>query len=54
MNNYTVEVEKTEAQLGCMFVAIIRRINDVTLYIIGPAYSEAELLQKTLARFGRK
>jgi len=54
MSRYTVVgVQKTEAGWGTTYVADIRIQNDVTLYIIGPAYSEQELIQKVLDRFGK-
>lgn len=55
MPDYTVEsITETRADWGVMYVANIRRRNDVTLYIIGPCYSKLELVQAVLDRFGRK
>jgi hypothetical protein len=51
---YRVErVERTEYRWGWSLVAVIRRSDDGTLYIIGPAHSELELLQRVLERFGK-
>ena len=51
---YTVEnIEETKADWGTSYVASVRKLNDVKLYVIGPAYSVQELVQKVLDRFGK-
>jgi hypothetical protein len=55
MTRFIVEsVEVTRAAWGEIHVANIRIQNDVMLYRIGPAYSEMELVQMVLDRFGAR
>lgn len=53
-NRYTVEsVEVQKAEWGETHVADIRLANEDIAYRIGPAYSEKQLIQMVLERFGQ-